>query len=178
VGAAGFNLLRNLPALRMLDLRDPSEIPACLSQLTALESLCVAGMYVEEAVELGPLAAALPHLRRLTQLVLEAASDDVFPVLPSLTYLRDFRCRGCDDVPPLPCGEWLRGLRCIGLPVASMQASLPALTAAGAQLERAEVYGDEWWELEDLLPCNLCVNFRDPNWEMGFAPGGVENDWN
>jgi hypothetical protein len=159
----GYELLRGLSALRVLQLLDLDEFPACLSSLVSLESLTICS----PSIECQPLAAALPSLS-LTQLVLLGATPNVFAALPTQPRLRDFRCwlgdpiteeEGADDEEDadeeedagLVGGAWLHGLRRLGLSAWVLEASMPALAHATG-LETAQVLDtmrDE--ELEAVL---------------------------
>lgn len=124
--------LAALPALRRLWLGDCSEVPACLSRLTQLEALsCWDEGTVLDKDTADLLAAALPHLTRLTHLAISQleGAEQAAAALASLPRLQRLVWGGNQ---PLPPGPYLRSLRSLDTFASSLLASLPALAGATA----------------------------------------------
>jgi hypothetical protein len=131
--------LRHLKQLRQLKLHRPLALPACLAELAQLETLEVEMGMLSNPEEVSVLEGALPHLQRLTCLVLIPEGLRRYP--PAVAQLgRLQRCLVCindglnggpapDHCLP-PGGAWLGSLRWLGLSWAAALQSVAALAAA------------------------------------------------
>ena len=169
----GYAPLTALPALRRLSL-ERATVPTCLSQLTRLEALSVwdelgEGMEEEEA---NLLAAGLPHLTRLTHLVLSAGAGQAAAALSSLPRLQTLFW---EDEQSLPPGPYLRSLQRLDTTLPALLASVPALAGAAA-LETIGLHcgRSSPHQLAAALccaDCTLTVIYRLPAGAAGAAGG-------
>lgn len=136
-------------SLRRLLLDGAASPPSCLSQLTALESLALLGIYSDMSDEERELfRAALPHLQHLAQLDLyqssplpDAADQAAFASCPRLAGFG----YNADTEEALPLhGPWLRNLRHLVARLPDVAGSLPALSSTATQLQQLVVCFNCW----------------------------------
>lgn len=173
--ADGYEALTAVISLRSLLLHSCGALPACLPQLTGLETLSILDiddlMDHSEGEPAATLEAAWPHLTGLTRLEL-AGPFGPWPIIPATlphlaghSRLHSLLLTADIAGTQLPVG--LSGLCLLAAPAQLLAASLPALTAASSLQKLVLLSCDSLLGIEDsdqakLLSDLLAVTVRLP----------------
>lgn len=132
---SGYRTLTKLGNLRHISFNSCRHLPACLSQLTALEHITIYNPILEvspEEAEVDSLRAALPRLTNLTSLFFSPLPGmDSPPAELAGLSLASFAWWGdCPEGYRVPIGAWLANLRGLRLPARVLAISMQQLKAA------------------------------------------------